>query len=28
MMDGVRGLNFIENTVASHKQGNIWVDMD
>ncbi|MCK0161050.1 Gfo/Idh/MocA family protein [Allomuricauda sp. F6463D] len=26
--DGVRGLNFIENTVASHKQGNIWVDMD
>ena len=28
MMDGVRGLNFIENTVASHKQGNIWVDMN
>lgn len=28
MTDGVRGLNFIENTVASHKQGNIWVDMD
>ncbi|MHA7864798.1 Gfo/Idh/MocA family protein [Flagellimonas marinaquae] len=28
MNDGVRGLNFIENTVASHKQGNIWVDMD
>ncbi|RUA12628.1 MAG: gfo/Idh/MocA family oxidoreductase [Flavobacteriia bacterium] len=28
MLDGVRGLNFIENTVASHKQGNIWVDMD
>ena len=28
MMDGVRGLNFIENTVASHKQGNIWGDMD
>ncbi|SDQ17582.1 Gfo/Idh/MocA family protein [Flagellimonas zhangzhouensis] len=28
MMDGVRGLKFIENTVASHKQGNIWVDMD
>ena len=28
MMDGVRDLNFIENTVASHKQGNIWVDMD
>ncbi|MDF0707944.1 Gfo/Idh/MocA family protein [Flagellimonas okinawensis] len=28
MKDGVRGLNFIENTVASYKQGNIWVDMD
>jgi predicted dehydrogenase len=27
MTDGVRGLNFIENTVASHKQGNVWVDM-
>ena len=28
MLDGVRGLNFIESTVASHKQGNIWIDMD
>ncbi|MEM8845845.1 MAG: Gfo/Idh/MocA family oxidoreductase [Bacteroidota bacterium] len=28
MMDGVRGLNFIESTVASNKQGNVWVDMD
>ena len=28
MLDGVRGLNFIENTVASNKQGNVWVDMD
>ena len=28
MTDGVRGLNFIENSVASHKQGNVWVDMD
>nr|WP_297915611.1 Gfo/Idh/MocA family oxidoreductase [uncultured Allomuricauda sp.] len=28
MLDGVRGLNFIESTVASHKQGNIWVNLD
>nr|WP_299341285.1 Gfo/Idh/MocA family oxidoreductase [Allomuricauda sp.] len=28
MLDGVRGLNFIESTVASHKQGNVWVDLD
>lgn len=28
MTDGVRGLNFIESTVASHKGGNIWVDLD
>ncbi|UJH68871.1 Gfo/Idh/MocA family protein [Allomuricauda sp. SCSIO 65647] len=28
MRDGVRGMNFIENTVASHKQGNVWVEMD
>lgn len=28
MTDGVRGLNFIEATVASHKGGNIWVDLD
>lgn len=27
MTDGVRGLNFIEATVASHKGGNIWVDL-
>ena len=26
--DGVRGMNFIEATVASHKGGNIWVDLD
>ena len=25
MSDGVRGLSFIESTVASHKQGNIWI---
>ncbi|WP_394747785.1 Gfo/Idh/MocA family protein [Spongiimicrobium salis] len=28
MMDGVRGLNFIEGTVASHQQGNVWLDLD
>ena len=28
MTDGVRGLNFIEATVASHKGGNTWVDLD
>lgn len=28
MEDGVRGMNFIEGTVASHKQGNVWVKMD
>ncbi|NNM18291.1 MAG: Gfo/Idh/MocA family oxidoreductase [Croceitalea sp.] len=28
MMDGVRGLNFIQSTVDSHKKGNVWIDMD
>ena len=28
MRDGVRGMNFIEATVESHKKGNIWVDLD
>ena len=28
IVDGVRGMNFIEATVASHKGGNIWVDME
>ncbi|MEK6152670.1 Gfo/Idh/MocA family oxidoreductase [Flavobacteriaceae bacterium 3-367] len=28
MQDGVRGLNFIEATVESNKQGNVWVSMD
>jgi predicted dehydrogenase len=28
MTDGVRGLNFIEATVASHKGGNIWIKLD
>ncbi|WP_222982911.1 Gfo/Idh/MocA family protein [Flagellimonas meishanensis] len=26
--DGVRGLNFIEGTVASHKKGNVWINLD
>lgn len=28
VLDGVRGMNFIENTVSSNNQGNIWVDME
>lgn len=28
MEDGVRGMNFIEATVTSHKSGNVWVDLD
>jgi predicted dehydrogenase len=28
MLDGVRGLNFIEATVASNKEGNVWVTME
>ena len=28
MKDGVRGMNFIESTVASHKQGNVWIALD
>ena len=28
IVDGVRGLNFIESTVASHKSGNTWVQLD
>ncbi len=28
MEDGVRGMNFIEGTVRSHKAGNVWVDLD
>ncbi|WP_350293696.1 Gfo/Idh/MocA family oxidoreductase [uncultured Croceitalea sp.] len=28
MTDGVRGMNFIESTVASHKKGNVWIDLD
>ena len=25
IIDGVRGMNFIEKAVASHKEGNVWV---
>lgn len=28
MLDGVRGMSFIEGTVASHKGGNVWVEMN
>ena len=28
MLDGVRGLNFIEATVESHQAGNTWIDLD
>ena len=28
MLDGVRGMNFIEATVESHKGGNVWVDLE
>ena len=28
MTDGVRGMDFIENTVASHKKGNVWTEMN
>ncbi|MEA1786598.1 Gfo/Idh/MocA family oxidoreductase [Arenibacter sp. GZD96] len=28
MTDGVRGMNFIEATVASHRNGNVWVAME
>lgn len=28
IIDGLRGMNFIEQTVASHSGGNIWMDLD
>lgn len=28
MIDGVRGMNFIEKAVESHKKGNIWMDIN
>jgi predicted dehydrogenase len=27
MMDGVRGLNFIESSVTSHQEGNTWITL-
>jgi len=26
--DGLRGMNFIEKTVASHKEGNVWINLE
>ena len=28
IIDGIRGMNFIEKAVTSHKEGNIWVTLD
>ncbi len=28
MIDGVRGMDFIEKTVESHQKGNVWVNLD
>lgn len=28
LKDGIRGVNFIEKTVESHKNGNIWVNLE
>ncbi|WOC40548.1 Gfo/Idh/MocA family oxidoreductase [Polaribacter sp. HL-MS24] len=28
MIDGIRGVSFIEKAVASHKNGNVWVPID
>ena len=28
MTDGVRGMDFIESTVESHKNGNVWVNLE
>lgn len=28
MLDGVRGLNFIESTVESHQKGNVWINLN
>lgn len=28
IMDGIRGMNFIEKAVESHHTGNVWVDID
>jgi len=28
IIDGVRGMNFIESVVQSHKEGNVWITID
>jgi len=28
MVDGVRGMNFIERVVESHKNGNVWINIE
>jgi predicted dehydrogenase len=28
MTDGVRGMNFIEKAVQSHRDGNVWVELE
>lgn len=28
IMDGLRGMNFIEQTIASNKEGNVWKELD
>lgn len=28
MIDGVRGMNFIEKAVESHQKGNVWIKLD
>jgi len=28
MIDGVRGMNFIERVVESHKNGNVWINIE
>ena len=28
IIDGARGVNFIEKAVESHKKGNVWIDIE
>lgn len=28
LYEGLRGMNFIEKTVSSHNQGNVWINLD
>jgi hypothetical protein len=28
IIDGVRGMNFIESVVESHEKGNVWITID